>query len=60
MMSAALVGGRMLGPAGRKVDATSTLRLHLGGIVNVDEIHFPSKGFSGLTFRAFHVSFSRG
>ena len=50
----------MLGPAGRKVDATSTLCLHLGGIVNVDEIHFPSKGFSGLTFRAFHVSFSRG
>jgi hypothetical protein len=27
--------------------------LHLGGVVNVDEIEFPSKGWSGVTVRSF-------
>ena len=32
-------------------DATSQAWVHLDGCVSVDEIHFPTKGFSGLTLR---------
>lgn len=31
-------------------------QLHLGGVVNVDEITFPSRGFSGFTVRTFDVA----
>jgi hypothetical protein len=33
--------------------ATSEAELHLGGVVNVDEISFASKGWSGMTVRTF-------
>ena len=29
--------------------------LHLGGLVNVDEIDFPTRGFTGMTVRLFDV-----
>jgi hypothetical protein len=29
--------------------------LHLGGVANVDELKFPTKGWSGLTVRAFNL-----
>jgi hypothetical protein len=29
--------------------------IHLGGGVNVDEIHFPTKGWAGVTFRTFDI-----
>lgn len=29
--------------------------VYLGGVVNVDELHFPTKGWGGITFRAFDV-----
>jgi hypothetical protein len=31
-------------------------RVHLGGVVNVDELLFPTKGWSGVTFRTFDVA----
>ncbi|HKA88206.1 MAG TPA: hypothetical protein VKE22_11085 [Haliangiales bacterium] len=34
--------------------ATSRTAIHLGGVSNVDEIVFPTKGWSGLTVRVFH------
>jgi quinol monooxygenase YgiN len=33
--------------------ATSEVTLHLGGVANVDEIHFTTKGWSGMTIRTF-------
>lgn len=36
--------------------AASCLTVHLGGVVNVDEIHFPTKGWSGLTLRTFDLA----
>jgi hypothetical protein len=33
--------------------ATSHVALHLGGIANVDEIRFPTQGWSGMTIRTF-------
>ncbi len=38
---------------------TSHVALHLAGVVNVDEIHFPTKGWSGLTLRTFHTEHRR-
>lgn len=35
--------------------ATSAMRQHLGGNVNVDEIHFPTKGWSGFTLRSWDI-----
>jgi hypothetical protein len=35
--------------------ATVRGTIHLGGIANVDEIHFPTKGWSGLTLRTFDI-----
>ncbi|MBX3155965.1 MAG: hypothetical protein KF773_08195 [Deltaproteobacteria bacterium] len=35
--------------------AASCTTLHLGGIVNVDEVAFPTKGWSGITFRHFDL-----
>ena len=32
---------------------TCRCALHMGGVVNVDEIAFPTKGFSGMTVRLF-------
>jgi len=29
--------------------------VYLGGVANVDELHFPSKGWGGITFRTFDV-----
>jgi len=29
--------------------------VYLGGVVNVDELHFPTKGWGGITFRTFDV-----
>jgi hypothetical protein len=29
--------------------------VYLGGVVNVDELHFPTKGWGGVTFRTFDV-----
>ena len=34
---------------------TSTASLHLGGVANVDEIQFPTKGWAGMTVRAFDL-----
>jgi hypothetical protein len=34
--------------------ATSRGALHLGGVANVDEIEFPTKGWSGMTVRVFN------
>jgi len=36
--------------------ATSRATLHLGGIANVDEIAFPTRGCSGMTVRRFHIA----
>lgn len=36
--------------------ATMTLVQHLGGVVNVDQIDFPTKGFSGLSLRSFDIA----
>ena len=33
--------------------ATSRVSLHLGGVANVDEITFPTRGWSGMTLRVF-------
>jgi hypothetical protein len=35
--------------------ATLCMSLYLDGMATVDEIHFPTKGWSGLTVRAFDV-----
>jgi hypothetical protein len=35
---------------------TSTCRGALGGLVNIDEIEMPSRGFSGLTLRTFDLA----
>jgi len=35
--------------------ATMTLVQRLDGVVNVDQIDFPTKGFSGLTLRSFDL-----
>jgi hypothetical protein len=35
--------------------ATLCMSLHLDGMATVDEIHFPTKGWSGLTLRTFDV-----
>ena len=35
--------------------ATSRATLHLGGVANVDEIAFPTKGWSGMTVRVFNL-----
>jgi len=37
----------------REFDATSECWQLLGGVVNVDENHFPSEGFSGMSLRIF-------
>lgn len=29
--------------------------VYLGGVVNIDELHFPTKGWGGVTFRTFDV-----
>ncbi len=34
-------------------DGVSRCSTHLGGVVNTDEITFPTKGFTGFTMRAF-------
>lgn len=34
----------------------SWLKVLLGGVANVDEIHFPTKGWSGMTLRHFDVA----
>jgi hypothetical protein len=33
--------------------AVDCAAIYLGGVVNVDELHFPTKGWSGVTFRNF-------
>jgi hypothetical protein len=35
--------------------AVSCTTIHLGGVANVDEIQFPTKGWGGLTVRTFDV-----
>jgi hypothetical protein len=35
--------------------AVDCAAIYLGGVVNVDELHFPTKGWSGVTFRNFDV-----
>ncbi len=35
--------------------AVSCTRVYLDGLANVDEIYFPTKGWSGLTIRHFDV-----
>jgi hypothetical protein len=37
-------------------EGTSTCRKALGGIVNIDEMAMPSRGFSGLTLRTFDLA----
>lgn len=39
--------------------ATMSLVQRLGGVVNVDQIDFPTKGFSGLTLRSFDIEQQR-
>jgi hypothetical protein len=39
--------------------STSHLALHLGGIANVDEIRFPTQGWSGMTIRTFDLKTRR-
>ncbi len=40
--------------------ATTRLERRLGGLVNVDEIDFPTRGFTGLTVRLFDVRSAAG
>lgn len=35
--------------------ATTCMRRHLGGVVNVDEFQFPGKGYSAMALRVFHL-----
>jgi hypothetical protein len=35
--------------------AIDCAQLYLGNVVNVDEIHFPTKGWAGITFRNFDI-----
>lgn len=37
-------------------EATSEAAVHLGGQVSIDEIHFPSEGFSGFTVRTLELA----
>ena len=49
---------RARGVGSREFDefpAVSCTRVYLDGIANVDEIHFPTKGWSGLTVRHFDL-----
>lgn len=39
--------------------ATSRAQLFMGGVVNVDEIEFPTKGWSGMTVRTFDLAANR-
>lgn len=34
---------------------TVDCRSHMGGVVNIDEIVFPTKGWAGMTIRAFNI-----
>jgi hypothetical protein len=36
--------------------ATSHATLHLGGVVNVDELQFPTQGWAGMTVRSFDLA----
>jgi len=36
--------------------AVSCGAVYMGGVVNVDELHFPTKGWGGVTFRHFDVA----
>ncbi len=36
--------------------ATNRCALHLGGVVNVEEIEFPTQGWTGMTVRTFDVA----
>jgi hypothetical protein len=52
------VQSRTLKPAGDAwvtFPATTCLTLHLGGVVNVDEYQFPTKGYSAMALRTFHL-----
>jgi len=46
-------------PEWDEFDATSHCRQYLGGVVNVDEFTFPTKGSSGLAIRAFDLQRSQ-
>jgi hypothetical protein len=35
--------------------AVTCAQIYLGGVANVDELHFPTKGWSGVTFRTFDI-----
>ena len=35
--------------------ATTCMTLHLGGVANVDEYQFPTRGFSAIALRIFHL-----
>jgi hypothetical protein len=35
--------------------AVSCATIHLGGVVNMDELTFPTKGWAGVTLRTFHT-----
>jgi hypothetical protein len=35
--------------------AVSCAQIYLGGVANIDELHFPTKGWSGVTFRTFDI-----
>ena len=35
--------------------STTCMKLHLGGVVNVDEYQFPTKGYSAMGLRIFHL-----
>jgi len=35
--------------------ATTCMTIHLGGVVNVDEFQFPTKGYSAIALRIFHL-----
>jgi hypothetical protein len=39
--------------------ATHHFELHLGGVANVDEMRFPTQGWSGMTVRAFDLARSQ-
>src|SRR5262249_61699742 len=40
---------------GEDFPATLCMSLYLGGIATVDELYFPTKGWAGLTLRAFNL-----
>jgi hypothetical protein len=44
------------GRLGWVTDAAATcMSIHLGGVVNVDEYQFPSRGYSAMALRVFHL-----